>query len=64
MATLIALLISLLGYGTPSDFDGFTEDQLETEIQNLQDGGTFGDWDVPGVTPDDGGTFGDWDVPG
>lgn len=63
MTTLIAILISLLGYGTPADFESYTEEQLEGEIQNLEDGGTFGDWDVPSAAEEDGGTFGDWDVP-
>ena len=60
METLIAILISLLGYGEPADFEGYTEDQLITEIEEAEatqsttdDGGTFGDWDVPGATGDE-----------
>ena len=61
METLIAILISLLGYGEPADFEGYTEDQLITEIEAAEaeqttddDGGVFGDWDSPGVNPDGG----------
>lgn len=52
MITLITLLISLLGYGTPSDFQHLTEVQLNSEIelaeQNSTDGGTSS-WEMPGV---------------
>lgn len=53
MTTLIAILISLLGYGTSADFDGYTEEQLAAEIISLDasyadDGGVL-DWDVPSV---------------
>ena len=51
MTALITILISLLGYGSPSDFDGYTQDQLEKEISIAQstsnvDGGagSFDDW--------------------
>lgn len=55
MAALIALLISLLGYGTPSDYDGYTEEQLNAEIAeaeaaNAQDGGGWDEWNTPGYT--------------
>lgn len=59
MTTLITILISLLGYGTPSDFDHLTEDELTTQIENAEnlqdddDGGVFGDWDSPGAADDD-----------
>lgn len=61
MATLIALLISLLGYGTPNDFEHYTQDELQTEITMLEDQndansdhGNGADWDMPGVqTPSD-----------
>lgn len=57
MATLIALLISLLGYGTPSDFENYSEDQLQQEITILEeqnaasddDGGLGNVWDNPSV---------------
>lgn len=32
MTALITILISLLGYGTPSDYEGYTESQLQHEI--------------------------------
>lgn len=32
MTALITILISLLGYGTPSDYSNYTEDQLQNEI--------------------------------
>lgn len=52
MTSLITLLISLLGYGTPADFDHMTENELnvaiqEAEAQQNTDGGTWGDWDDP-----------------
>jgi len=53
MITLITLLISLLGYGAPADFDNLTEDQLNERIamsqQSNRDGGHGTDWDTPGV---------------
>ncbi|MEQ8908570.1 MAG: hypothetical protein RIC95_05230 [Vicingaceae bacterium] len=60
MTSLITLLISLLGYGSPADYTDYTEDQLNTEIaaaqadqdDNTDDGGGWGDWDQPGVTPE------------
>ncbi|MEQ8624015.1 MAG: hypothetical protein RJQ00_04145 [Vicingaceae bacterium] len=52
MTTLITLLISLLGYGTPADYADYTEDQLNTEIAEAQDGGIAGEWDTE-VTPSD-----------
>ena len=52
MITLITLLISLLGYGTPSDFSDFNESQLLDQIENAQaaetesaDGGVLGSWE-------------------
>jgi len=54
MTSLITLLISLLGYGTPADFDQMTEIELnaaiaEAEQQSNADGGTWGDWDDASV---------------
>jgi len=51
MTTLITLLISLLGYGTPANYADYTEDQLTIEIVEAQDG----------AESTDGGTLGDWD---
>ena len=56
MTTLIAILISLLGYGSPSDYSDYSEDQLNEEIAQAEadaalseDDGIGGDWDSPGV---------------
>jgi len=53
MITLITLLISLLGYGAPADFNNLTEDELNERIamsqQSNRDGGTAGEWDSTGV---------------
>ena len=55
MTTLITLLISLLGYGTPADYADYSEDQLNTEIIEAQevsensDGGVADNWDDPRV---------------
>lgn len=51
MTSLITILISLLGYGTPADFSHMTEAELQHEItvaeeSNTQDGG-WDDWDFP-----------------
>ncbi len=54
MTSLITLLISLLGYGTPADFSHMTEAELQHEItvaeaahsNGDQDGG-WDDWDFP-----------------
>lgn len=51
MTALITILISLLGYGTPSDYEGYTESELQTEIELAQtessmDGGA-GQFDDP-----------------
>ena len=54
MTALITILISLLGYGTPSDYANYTEDQLQTEItlaQQEADGGA-GTFDDAGWYPD------------
>lgn len=58
MATLIALLISLLGYGTPAEFEQYTEAELEAGIEYLQDnaqadGGNGIGWDTPEVVSED-----------
>lgn len=49
MTTLITILISLLGYGTPADYADYTEAQLQEEINIIQenqvDEGILGDWD-------------------
>lgn len=48
MTTLITLLISLLGYGSPADYENYTEDQLNYEIEMAQDSeGGVHDWDDP-----------------
>ena len=58
MTTLITLLISLLGYGTPTDYADYSEDQLTMEIIEVQeeaqhaDGGTNGGWDTGQRTPE------------
>ena len=52
MITLITLLISLLGYGTPADFQNLTEDQLfeQVEMANTEQDGGIGDpWEHPDV---------------
>ena len=55
MINLISILISHLGYGTPADFENYTEQQLNTEIQQAQNqqpadespDGRGGDWEFP-----------------
>ncbi len=49
MLHLITILISLLGYGSPEDFDHMSEEQIQTEINTLQadQDGRGGDWDMP-----------------
>tara|TARA_R110000868_G_scaffold307943_1_gene569529 strand:+ start:210 stop:395 length:186 start_codon:yes stop_codon:yes gene_type:complete len=48
MITLITLLISLLGYGSPADFSDMNESQLKHEIAMLEaDGGVGSTWEVP-----------------
>ncbi len=55
MAALITILISLLGFGTPTDFEHLTEAELNYEIAIAEenhnvDGGNGGDgWWDPGV---------------
>lgn len=51
MTALITILISLLGYGSPSDFETYTQAELENEISiatstTSADGGagSFDDW--------------------
>jgi hypothetical protein len=51
MTALITLLISLLGYGTPADYEGYNEAELQQEITIAEqetnlDGGA-GDLDWP-----------------
>ncbi len=48
MTSLITLLISLLGYGTPADFENYTEAELNEQIELAQedDGGILDDWDM------------------
>jgi|GEM_PF-3954515 len=53
MTSLITLLISLIGYGTPADFDHFTETELQDAIEYVEDGGTWGDWDDSQHNPGD-----------
>tara|TARA_B100000508_G_scaffold140457_1_gene141550 strand:+ start:2516 stop:2695 length:180 start_codon:yes stop_codon:yes gene_type:complete len=54
MTSLITLLISLLGYGTPADFDNMSENELNQAIaeaqQQEEDGGVWGDWDDASVS--------------
>ena len=46
MTSLITILISLLGYGTPSDFQDYTEIQLQNQIELAQEqDGIFEEWD-------------------
>lgn len=49
MTTLITILISLLGYGTPADYADYTEAQLQEEINMIQesqeDGGLQEGWE-------------------
>lgn len=58
MTSLIAILIALLGYGSPSDYEGYTEDQLKAKIAEVEstnstdEGGGWDDWDDPSVTPE------------
>lgn len=64
MTTLIALLISILGYGTPSDYATATEAEVINQIeQNCPDC----DWDMPSATgsygDDDSCPDCDWDMP-
>ncbi len=52
MITLITLLISLLGYGSPADFQNFSETELNNQIEMAQgnlDGGHGNPWEDPGV---------------
>ena len=51
MTSLITLLISLLGYGTPADYENYTEAELNHEIEMAQqeqaeeeDGGIVDEW--------------------
>ena len=49
MLHLIAILISLLGYGSPADYSNASEDQLNSMIQTEMsvDGGVE-EWDILG----------------
>jgi len=50
MITLITLLISLLGYGSPADYSTLTQAELNSEIELAQanrDGGHGTDWELP-----------------
>ena len=55
MTTLITLLISLLGYGSPAEYVDYSEDQLNTmiieaeEATESDDGGINGGWDTDQV---------------
>ena len=59
MTSLITLLISLLGYGTPADYADYTEDQLNAEIEMAQADQN----DDDGDSTDDGGGWDEWDSP-
>ena len=56
MITLICTLISIIGYGIPDNFTTLSQNELHFEIDRAEahalDGGTFGDWEVPGVALD------------
>jgi surfactin synthase thioesterase subunit len=62
MTSLIAILIALLGYGSPSDYEGYTEEQLQYEIEQAEadqddsssqdDGGGWDQWDEPSMEPE------------
>ena len=46
MTSLITILISLLGYGTPADYTNHTEQELVNEIELAQEEeGGFGEWE-------------------
>jgi len=52
MITLITLLISLLGYGSPADYTDMSEAELNHQIELAQtseeaaaDGGVLGSWE-------------------
>lgn len=46
MTSLITILISLLGYGTPADYTNYSEAELETQIEVAQEKeGIFDEWD-------------------
>lgn len=55
MTSLITILIALLGYGSPSDYEGYTEEQLQTEIAEAEAA------DTSTTTTDDGGGWDTWD---
>ena len=53
MTSLITLLISLLGYGSPADYTDYTEAQLQDQIEmaqeqnaTLNEDGGWEDWDT------------------
>jgi len=62
MTSLITILIALLGYGSPSDYEDYTEEQLSVEIAEAEaaqettntndDGGGWDTWDEAGYTPE------------
>ena len=62
MTSLITILIALLGYGSPSDYEGYTEEQLNVEIAEAEaaqettttdnDGGGWDTWDEAGYIPE------------
>ncbi len=56
MTSLITLLISLLGYGTPADFEHYTEAELNEQIEIVQND------QAEGTQDDDGGILDDWDM--
>lgn len=46
MTSLITILISLLGYGSPADFSDMSERQIQTQIEYAQaEDGIFDEWD-------------------
>jgi len=48
MITLITLLISLLGYGSPADYSNMSEAELNHQIELAQenDGGGTSEWEM------------------
>lgn len=60
MITLITLLISLLGYGTPAEFDHFTEPELYEQI-DIAEQNNYENSNQDGDQNSDGGVLGGWD---
>lgn len=57
MTALIMTLISIIGYGTPQDFEHLPLEVLEVEVERADahaanGSATWDDWDVPMVDDD------------